>query len=92
MLQERYWGVLWKVDPRCAVALLGERFPRGVSCCALAIDHACCQLLCNVRPELGRDLPPAALPKTAAGEREGESRAQRERESEREGERERERV
>ena len=46
---------LSKADPHCAVALLGEVPPWGVM---LRLgDHACCQLLCNVRAELSRSIP-----------------------------------
>ena len=55
MLQVRYGALLSKADPHCAVALLGEVPPWGVM---LRLgDHACCQLLCNVRAELARSIP-----------------------------------
>ena len=60
MLQVRYGALLSKADPHCAVALLGEVPPWGVM---LRLgDHACCQLLCNVQAELGRDLGISLLP------------------------------
>ena len=58
--QVRYEALQWKVDPHCAIALLLEVPPWGVM---LRLgDYACCQLLCNVQAELGRDLGISLLP------------------------------
>ena len=54
-LQVSYGALLSKACPHCALALLGEVPPWGVM---LRLgDHACCQLLCNVRAELSRSIP-----------------------------------
>ena len=70
MLQVRYGALLSKADPHCAVVFLGEVPPWGVM---LRLgEHACCQLLCNVRAEPANPFRiGTASPRTAAGEEGG---------------------